>query len=111
MPTTTYPTVPDNIIRRPNRSGSLTGPCSYTTAHLRLYDRRGSASQYVCPCGKQAREWAYNHRSKQEQTGERRVHRSQGRISVQSSAVWSGNPADYDALCTRCHRILDRTFN
>lgn len=68
---------------------------SYMGTHNRIRRTLGSAEDYMCPCGEPAKEWAYNNSSPNEQVDQ------QGRR-------YSRDLADYDALCYRCHRLLDK---
>jgi hypothetical protein len=85
------------------------GECTYSAAHLRLMQRRGSASAHTCECGNQAEQWALNEqRSTTLQRGKRTVYGSNGKADKIVNGVWSGNPDDYDALCIYCHMERDR---
>jgi hypothetical protein len=65
----------------------------YSGAHKRLRRDRGPASDYICPCGRQARDWAYSNvcqDEKQSDFGPYCVH-----IDC------------YEPLCVSCHRVKD----
>ena len=66
---------------------------SYYAAHLRIKVARGLASQFACPCGKRAQQWAYDHIDPNE------LH------SV--SGAYSADPQHYDARCVSCHKRAD----
>jgi hypothetical protein len=57
---------------------------TYFTKHGRVKKARGSASQFLCRCGRQAEDWAT-------------VHGTEG------LDVWR----DYQPMCTRCHMHYD----
>lgn len=57
---------------------------SYAAAHTRLSKERGNANTHTCPCGKRAREWAFD-----EPTG------------------YSLDFSRYTAMCQSCHHKLD----
>lgn len=73
----------------------------YTGAHERVRRLHGSASQYACPCGAPATDWAYNHQDPNEVRGE---VATRGKVTV---LAWSLDPSFYDALCRWCHRARD----
>lgn len=76
---------------------------SYLSCHSRVRSWRGVASSHTCPCGETAAEWAYK--------GEAAKHRISGvlvRQGKRKHMTWSPDPADYDALCRRCHGHRDR---
>lgn len=82
-------------------------PVSYREAHARIRAERGPASAYVCgECGQPAEEWAYQGLSPDEQVGWVETVDEHGG-SVDSLRLWSPVPADYAALCRRCHAELD----
>ena len=68
---------------------------SYIEIHKRLLLLHGPAYQHVCPCGKPAEEWAYQH------TGDPELRDVDGRFPH------SEDPNDYLAMCRSCHRRLD----
>ncbi|AEK07094.1 hypothetical protein JOEDIRT_57 [Mycobacterium phage JoeDirt] len=73
------------------------GEVKYQMAHLRVRKARGSARAYVCSCGDQAREWAYDGSDPAELTD-----------VVDGRAVrYSADPKFYQPLCIRCHRNFD----
>ena len=63
---------------------------SYWSVHHRM----GRADTHLCPCGKPAKDWAYQH------TGEVK-YSPEGR-------AYSESPDDYQAMCVSCHQTLDR---
>lgn len=67
---------------------------SYMSAHNRNREVRGRAADQVCPCGKPARDWAY-----------------QGSINerVDKWGAYSDDPFDYMAMCKHCHQVLDKS--
>ena len=76
---------------------------SYYGAHNRVKSRRGSASQYMCACGAQARDWAYDHADPDELTAVIR-HRT-GSVST---APYSASIDHYIPMCRPCHLAFDR---
>lgn len=62
----------------------------YDAMHRRVWRARGSASQFACPCGEPAKHWAF--------VGERDP---QDRQPVGRSVD------DYQAMCVRCHKVMD----
>lgn len=66
----------------------------YQRAHTNLKRVRGKASEHTCPCGKPARDWAYQF------TGET-IREADG------SRPYSNNPDDYEAMCRSCHIQFD----
>jgi hypothetical protein len=69
----------------------------YYTAHSRVRRLHGSASEYRCPCGAQAKDWSYDHGDPDEQRN------SEGR-------AYSADPSHYRALCRSCHRRMDNAY-
>ena len=75
--------------------------CTYLQAHKRVSYFRGAAQKHQCiDCGSQAREWAYRGGAAHEFTG---THGG-------SRLRWSGDPADYDPRCVKCHRGHDKAI-
>lgn len=66
--------------------------------HDRLRRARGKASTYVCSCGKQAMDWAYNH-------GDPAPKLSKDKRGTWM--WWSSDPDMYVPMCRRCHKNLD----
>lgn len=60
----------------------------YMRAHKDVWAALGKASERTCPCGEQARDWAY-----------------QG----DAPEKFSSDPNDYKAMCRGCHVRLDGT--
>ncbi len=75
------------------QTGKRRGVFTYFGAHARVKRERGSAGQYVCPCGSQAREWSYDGSDLNEMV--------EGRLR------FSADPNHYQALCGSCHRQAD----
>jgi hypothetical protein len=74
----------------PNWKGDDVG---ISAVHERLRTQRGSASDYPCPCGRQARDWSYSNicpDEKQSKLGPYCVHFE-----------------CYEPLCSSCHKIKD----
>lgn len=67
---------------------------TYHEVHERLREVRGVARRFICPCGKPAADWAYQHVSKDEKLSER-------------GAPYSEDLGDYRAMCRGCHLRLD----
>lgn len=62
--------------------------------HSWLRADRGRASEFVCPCGERAREWAYQYTSTDEKADER-------------GYKFSLDLGDYLPMCVSCHRKMD----
>lgn len=69
---------------------------AYKTAHKRLKAAQGSARSYLCICGKQAHDWAYNHQDPDEM------------IDPRTGCAYSAHLEHYRPLCRSCHYDLDR---
>ncbi|SDS78883.1 hypothetical protein SAMN04489716_1619 [Actinoplanes derwentensis] len=81
---------------------------SYMSAHQRLKRRRGKATEHTCPCGKPAKEWAYNHACPNEMKEWREARQIKGHGT--QSGRWMPFSQDiemYDALCYECHAARD----
>lgn len=65
----------------------------YLGARFRLYKVRGKASEHTCPCGKKARDWAYDHSDAEEKVV------GTGRLA---GIAYSLDPAHYVAMCRKC---------
>lgn len=89
--------------RKPEREPTVQ-PCTYLAAHKRVHHRRGRAAEHTCPCGQPAEQWSYRGDSPREQEG---WHTITGRKRRDVWVRWSPDPADYDALCVRCHSERD----
>ncbi len=71
---------------------------TYEGAHARVKAARGRPSQHICVgCGKQAEDWAYDHRD------------PAGKISTGPKALrpYSPDPAHYLPMCRSCHKRYD----
>lgn len=69
---------------------------SYSGAHHRIYQARGSASQFSCgQCKQRADEWAYDHECPDQRADET------------SGLPYSLNPERYAPMCRPCHRQFD----
>lgn len=75
------------------QTGKRRGVFTYFGAHARVKRERGPASQHICPCGLQAREWSYDGSDPNEM--------------VENRLRFSADPEHYRALCSRCHRQAD----
>lgn len=72
---------------------------TYETVHIRVKLQRGPARNYPCvSCGKQARDWAYDHTDPNE------------RSDPNGSRPYSLDLDCYRAMCVPCHRAFDRPF-
>ncbi|WP_200215402.1 hypothetical protein [Micromonospora coerulea] len=80
----------------PRRKDRLT----YDGAHNRVKGQRGSASDYLCRCGKQAEQWAYSHADFRQRAD------SEGR---ETGRPHSANPDHYLPMCRSCHSRFDST--
>lgn len=68
----------------------------HATAHRRVRDLRGPASDHQCEhCDRQAQDWAYDH-----------LDPNPSRDSAYGE--FSRDPAYYLPLCRRCHNAFDR---
>lgn len=78
---------------------------AYSTAHSRVLNWRGRASDKSCAhCGGRAREWAYRGGSVYEQQA-----LVPGFAGAEAhTASYSPDPLDYDPLCRPCHVRHDR---
>lgn len=76
----------------------------YMAAHMRVRRLRGSASEYICPCGRQAVHWAFQWRT----TPRERWKIDLGRTHRDSFSLYSLTESDYEALCGRCASWYDR---
>jgi len=66
----------------------------YGTAHERVRDQRGKASDYECSnCGSRAKHWAYDHEDPDERLSE--------------MGPYSVNPEFYMPMCVPCHKRFD----
>ena len=81
--------------------GAVKGAWSYPSVHNRLKRNRGSASQYVCECGEQAREWALDHDT---------PFLLVGRTANGGRSFYSPRMSDYKPMCIPCHRKKDSDF-
>ena len=86
---------PGTDLTRAYRGDDIT----YTTAHSRLRQQRGPASERTCiDCGGQAADWSYRGGSPKEIVG----------VTQHGYVLpWSPDPADYDPRCRNCHRNFD----
>ncbi|MEV4492713.1 hypothetical protein AB0K04_21670 [Micromonospora coxensis] len=71
---------------------------TYDGAHNRVKALKGSASLYLCRCGKQAEQWAYSHADYDERA------MIKGR---EARKPYSINPDHYVPLCRPCHTRFD----
>lgn len=90
--------------RQTGRLGWTKDQPSYEGAHMRVRLRRGSASAYMCECGVQADEWAYDHADPGE------FYAPPLGDHYDGSLFYSGDPDHYVPMCRECHRALDRAF-
>lgn len=72
----------------------------YRGAHHRVARARGRASDHLCSCGAQARDWAYD--------GQDPAELSELRARQVSPSPYSLDPAHYVPLCGPCHYEVDR---
>lgn len=94
----------EKYVAVPPRTGPVTGPCSYDTAHMRVKSFRGYARTHDCvDCGKEARDWSYDGRCPLEQIGYR-----PGRTGL---FKWSPDPRSYSPRCVPCHKKFDLKEN
>lgn len=90
-----------HTVLKPSTATRPTGPAhhnwtetpSYFAVHLRIKARRGSAGLHECPCGKRAKQWAYNHAAVDE--------------LFEEGMPYSANLNDYTPMCVSCHKKLD----
>lgn len=67
---------------------------SYESVHQKMRKQKGLASDQTCPCGKPARDWAYQHTALIE-------------LISPLGQPYSEDPEDYLAMCRKCHREFD----
>jgi len=80
---------------RPQR-GPRRHKVTYQSAHRRVEDARGRASEHTCQtCGGPAREWAYDHKDK-------------AAVVCPIGRPYSLDIARYVPMCVSCHRRFDR---
>lgn len=72
----------------------MSGEVGYAGVHYRLRRERGPAREYLCSCGRQADEWAYDDRDPQE-------------LRDQKGRPYSLDLDHYQAKCLPCHRRFD----
>lgn len=92
------------VVGRPGpKPGQNTGPanpqwkganCGYQALHLRLVTERGGADSHLCPCGKPATGWSYDHSDPEP-------------IISPQGWPYSLDSSRYDPLCSSCHSIRD----
>lgn len=70
----------------------------YRAVHKRVQSVRGKATEYMCACGVQAEEWAYDH------TDPNPMH---GTTPRGRPAVYSLDVAQYTPMCRPCHARFD----
>lgn len=76
---------------------------TYNGAHARVRAKYGRPSEYLCECGAQARDWAYQHNAGDEELTE---YLSRGYVT--GVVKYSPNPEHYKAMCRSCHTIMDK---
>jgi len=76
----------------------------YIAAHMRVRRLRGSASEYICPCGRPAVHWAFQWRI----TLQDRWMIDPGSTSRGGLSLYSLTESDYEAMCGRCASWYDR---
>lgn len=74
----------------------------YQGMHSRVHRANGPAKDYMCPCGKPAREWAYDHEDPEEIWG----MPNRGC----KEAVYSLKVEHYIPMCCSCHERLDAPY-
>lgn len=74
--------------------GKRTPTPTYYTVHWRIKQVRGSASQYLCPCGERAEDWAY-------------IGPTDPPFRDERGMPYSADLSHYEAMCTLCHVRLD----
>lgn len=67
----------------------------YMRVHMRLRRTFGPAKTRTCPCGAQAREWAY-------------ISSPNEQIDPANGLRYSDDLSDYKALCKPCHERFDK---
>lgn len=77
----------------PNHPGWKGNELTYSGAHMRVRSQRGSARKHICPCGAQAKQWAYDHSDPNE------MHSELG--------AYSADPGRYSPMCVSCHKKAD----
>lgn len=81
----------------PANPGWMGDDIGYGAAHDRVRRRNGRATDYGCAhgCGRQARDWAYDHKDPNEL------------VSETHGCAYSSDPDHYIPLCVSCHRKFD----
>lgn len=69
----------------------------YFTAHRRVSNVRGKASRHLCSCGRNAQQWAYNHKDAHQKVG----------IVGGVETPYSTDPEFYNPMCVPCHKRFD----
>lgn len=80
---------------------------SYSASHKRIYIARGAAGNFVCQCGSQAQEWAYQYSDPNELT----EYVVDSRTGKHREMSYSTDPVHYRAMCHPCHVSFDKAQN
>ena len=97
----------DPLVKKPGGGFRGSGPdhpywksrdISYRSAHMRVQHLRGKANTFICACGQQAHEWAYDYSDPEALVG------SNGKRDM----VYSPDVDRYNAMCRPCHRNFDK---
>lgn len=86
----------------PKRGRPPSSELTYESAHRRVKNARGKASENPCSegCGRPAVDWAYNHKDPDERIGRTGPNN-------RTEAPYSVDPSYYDPLCRSCHMRRD----
>lgn len=82
------------------------GEGGYDAVHHRLRVHRGPAREHVCvDCGRQAREWSYDHKDPDEL-----LHGNVRDSQWRNGPSWYSRKLEhYEPRCAGCHRQFDRS--
>lgn len=72
------------------------GVTTYSGTHANVTRLRGKAAKHHCKCGQPAAEWAL-------------IHGAPGVVTDDRGRSFSIDPADYEPMCYRCHRLYDKS--
>lgn len=71
---------------------------AYHTMHARLKAIKGSAANYICPCGSWAKDWSFN-------------PGCAGEVMSKDNFPYCYHIDHYEPLCRTCHMIKDRQLS
>lgn len=86
--------MPKGVHAHNQRGIDMTLVTAYVSHHRKIRRARGRARDFVCPCGRQALDWAYQHKAVVE-------------IIFPTGQVGSMDFDDYIPMCRSCHNTMD----